>query len=135
MSDLKVLQPAGTWRHDLPLSAGIRAGDTIWLAGKVPVNLDTGKSVGGGIAQQTEQTIDNIAAHLKQEGCGLDRVVRCTVYLVSGADFAPFNAVYQRKFKAPFPARSVIIVAALADPTFLIEIDAIAVAPPQGNRQ
>ena len=44
------------------------------------------------------------------------------------ADFAGMNAVYRRRFKDPYPARSTVIVAALANPAYRVEIDAIAMA-------
>jgi 2-iminobutanoate/2-iminopropanoate deaminase len=62
------------------------------------------------------------------EGCGLERVARCTVFVTTPADVAGMNAVYRRFFRDPYPARSTVIVAALANPASRVEIDAIAIA-------
>jgi 2-iminobutanoate/2-iminopropanoate deaminase len=84
--------------------------------------------VSGGIEPQTEKVFDNLEKLLSLEGCGLERVVRCTVYLTTQADFPGMNAVYRRRLMDPYPARSTIIVAALANPAYRIEVDAIAIA-------
>jgi 2-iminobutanoate/2-iminopropanoate deaminase len=128
MTDLKVMKWPGKFRPASPLSAGIRGGDILWLAGQVPTDTDTGEAVSGGIEPQTEKVFDNLEKLLALEGCGLERVVRCTVYLTTQADFAGMNAVYRLRLKDPYPARSTIIVAALANPAYRIEVDAIAVA-------
>ena len=107
MTDLKVMQWPGKFRPASPLSAGIRGGDILWLAGQVPTDPDTGEAVtAGGIEAQTEKVFDNLEKLLALEGCGLERVVRCTVFLTTQADFAGMNAVYRKRFKDPYPARS-----------------------------
>jgi 2-iminobutanoate/2-iminopropanoate deaminase len=93
----------------------------------VPTNPETGETVSGGIEAQTEKVFDNLEKLLALEGCGLDRIVRCTIYLTAKDDFAGMNAVYRRRLKEPYPARSTVIVAALANPSYRIELDAIAV--------
>jgi 2-iminobutanoate/2-iminopropanoate deaminase len=129
MTDLTVMQWPGKFRPASPLSAGIRGGDILWLAGQVPTDPDTGEAVtAGGIEAQTEKVFDNLEKLLALEGCGLELVVRCTVFLTTQADFAGMNGVYRRRFNEPYPARSTVIVAALANPTYRIEIDAIAIA-------
>jgi len=126
MTYLKVMQWPGKFRPASPLSAGIRGGDI--LSGQVPTDPDSGEPVSGGIEPQTEKVFDNLEKLLALEGCGLERVVRCTIFLTTQADFAGMNAVYRRRFKDPYPARSTVIVAALANPAYRVEIDAIAIA-------
>ena len=128
MTDLKVMKWPGKFRPASPLSAGIRGGDILWLAGQVPTDPDSGEAVSGGIEPQTEKVFDNLEKLLALEGCGLERVVRCTIYLTTQADFAGMNSIYRRRLKEPYPARSTIIVAALANPAYRVEIDAIAIA-------
>jgi 2-iminobutanoate/2-iminopropanoate deaminase len=127
MTDLKVMNWPGKFRPASPLSAGIRGGEVLWLSGQVPTNPETGETVSGGIEAQTEKVFDNLEKLLALEGCGLDRIVRCTIYLTAKDDFAGMNAVYRRRLKEPYPARSTVIVAALANPSYRIELDAIAV--------
>jgi 2-iminobutanoate/2-iminopropanoate deaminase len=128
MTDLKVMKWPGKHRPASPLSAGIRGGDILWLAGQVPSDPDTGEVTPGGIEAQTEKVFDNLEKLLALEGCGLERVVRCTVFITTQADFAGMNSVYRRRFKEPYPARSTLIVAGLANPAYRIEVDAIAIA-------
>jgi 2-iminobutanoate/2-iminopropanoate deaminase len=128
MTDLKVMSWPGKYRPASPLSAGIRGGDILWLAGQVPTDPDSGEVTAGNIEAQTEKVFDNLERLLAGEGCGLERVVRCTVFLTAQADFAGMNAVYRKRLKDPYPARSTLIVAALANPAYRVEIDAIAIA-------
>jgi 2-iminobutanoate/2-iminopropanoate deaminase len=128
MTDLKVMSWPGKFRPASPLSAGIRGGDILWLAGQVPTDPDSGEVTTGGIEAQAEKVFDNLERLLATEGCGMERVVRCTVFLTTQADFAGMNAVYRRRLTDPYPARSTLIVAALANPAYRIEIDAIAIA-------
>ena len=128
MTDLKVMSWPGKFRPASPLSAGIRGGDILWLAGQVPTDPDSGEVTTGDIEAQTNKVFDNLERLLAAEGCGLERVVRCTVFLTAQADFAGMNAVYRKRLKDPYPARSTVIVAALANPAYRVEIDAIAIA-------
>jgi 2-iminobutanoate/2-iminopropanoate deaminase len=128
MTDLKVMSWPGKFRPASPLSAGIRGGDTLWLSGQVPIDPDSGEVTSGSIEAQTEKVFDNLERLLAAEDCGLERVVRCTVFLTSQADFAGMNAVYRKRLKEPYPARSTLIVAALANTAYRVEIDAIAIA-------
>jgi 2-iminobutanoate/2-iminopropanoate deaminase len=128
MTDLTVMKWPGKFRPASPLSAGIRGGDVLWLSGQVPTDPESGDVITGGIEAQTEKVFDNLGKLLAQESCGLERVVRCTVFLTTQADFAGMNSVYRRRLKEPYPARSTLIVAALANPAYRVEIDAIAIA-------
>ena len=128
MTDLQVMKWPGKFRPASPLSAGIRGGDVLWLSGQVPTDPESGEVTTGGIEAQTEKVFDNLEKLLGQEGCGIERVVRCTVFLTTQADFAGMNSVYRRRLKEPYPARSTVIVAALANPAYRVEIDAIAIA-------
>lgn len=129
MTVLKVIPNPGRHRPQTEvLSYGIRAGDVLWLAGQTSRDMDTGEAVKGDIELQTNKVIDNIEAVLRQEGVGLERVVRCTVFVTCAADLEGMNRVYVRRFKEPRPARAAYIVAGLANPAYRVEIDAIAVA-------
>jgi 2-iminobutanoate/2-iminopropanoate deaminase len=128
MTDLKVMSWPGKFRPASPLSAGIRSGDILWLSGQVPTDPETGEVTTGGIDAQTDKVFDHLERLLATEACGLERVVRCTVFLTTQADVAAMNAGSRRRLKDPYPARSTLIVAALANPAYRIEIDAIAIA-------
>ena len=126
MTELKTMKRAGSWISTHPLSPGIGAGDILWMSGTAPVDLETSKPVAGDIQTQMETVLDNLDAHLALEGAGLDRVVRCTLYLTSQADLAGANEVYRRRFAEPYPARATIIVAGLVNPAYRVVLDAVA---------
>lgn len=65
------------------------------------------------IQEQTAQCLENIKAVLEAAGTGLDRVLKCTVYLANINDFTAMNEVYAKYFVKPFPARSAFAVKAL----------------------
>lgn len=134
MTELTVLQAAGSRVPDHPLSPGIRAGDTLWLTASAPFDPDTGKPVGGDIVRQAERVFDNMEAHLKLAGASLDRVVRLTNFLTTQADIPGLNEVYRRRLAEPFPARATVIVAALVNPAYRLVIDCVAVLG-EGPRQ
>lgn len=109
-----------------PYSPVVIAGDLVWTAGQVGVDAE-GAVVPGGIAAQTRQAIANVAAGLAAAGCGLDDVVKTTVFLADLADFGPYNEEYRRHFAPPYPARSTVGVALPAG--LLVEIEAVARRP------
>ncbi|MBI1801502.1 MAG: RidA family protein [Chloroflexi bacterium] len=107
-----------------PYSQGKRAGTLVFTAGQLAFDPATGKLIAGGIREQTEQVLKNIAAILQAAGTDLSRVVKTTVFLANLADFPAMNEVYAQFFKDEPPARSTVQAALLRDA--LIEIEAIA---------
>lgn len=108
-----------------PYSQAIRANGFVFVSGQLPLNVETGSFPDGGIAEQSEQSLQNLTAILAQAGCTLDDVVKTTVFLSDIADFAAMNEVYARHFKAQCPARSAVEVANLPKDA-MVEIEAIA---------
>jgi 2-iminobutanoate/2-iminopropanoate deaminase len=96
-----------------PFSPGVRAGELIFLSGQIGTDPSTDALVHGGVAEQTEQAIHNLAAILEAAGRTLDDVVRVGVYLTDMGNFSAMNEVYARHFARPYPARTTIGVAAL----------------------
>ena len=112
-----------------PYSQAIRAGNTIFLSGQIPLDPASGEMVGtGDVRAQTEQVMTNIAAVLEAAGVGFANVAKATIFLTDLADFATVNEVYGKRFAgiAP-PARSTIQVAALPRGA-KVEIEMIAIA-------
>jgi 2-iminobutanoate/2-iminopropanoate deaminase len=107
-----------------PFSAGVRGGGLIYLSGQIGTDPETDR-LAGGVAEQTEQALHNLAAILEAAGRTLDDVVRVGVYLTDMANFAAMNEVYARHFSAPYPARTTIGVAALPLGA-AVEIDLVA---------
>ena len=106
-------------------SAGISAGETVYLSGQLGLDPATGALVEG-VEAQVAQALRNIGALLKSEGLDYGDVVKTTVLLANIDDFAKVNEVYATFFAKPYPARSCFAVAALPKGG-LVEIEATAV--------
>ncbi len=98
----------------------------VHTSGQVALDPRTGELVAGGIEEQTERVIENLAAVLEGAGLGLDDVVKTTVFLLSMDDFQKMNDVYARHFTAAHPARTTVAVSGLPRGA-RVEIDAVAV--------
>ena len=109
-----------------PYSQAIKAGNTIYVSGQLPIDPATGTFAGADIAAQTRQSLTNLKNILKAAGADMCDVVKVTVYLANIADFAAMNEVYAEFFAAPFPARAAFEVACLPK-NALVEIECIAV--------
>ncbi|MFC6734439.1 MULTISPECIES: RidA family protein [unclassified Haladaptatus] len=111
-----------------PYSQGIIDGDRIYVSGQGPVDPSTGDIVGATILEQTERTLENVAAVLEAAGASLDDVVKATVFVQDMANYDAVNEVYGEYMSAPYPARSAVEVADL--PIDIgVEIEVIARTP------
>jgi len=110
-----------------PYSQAIRANGFVFVSGQVAIDPSTQQVVTGDVAAQTERVLKNLSAILKAAGSGLEKVVRCGVFLKNMSDFAAMNEIYGRHFGAAPPARSTVEVARLPKDV-LVEIDVIALA-------
>jgi 2-iminobutanoate/2-iminopropanoate deaminase len=110
-----------------PFSQAIRAVGLVFVSGQVAMDPETGQLIDGDIAAQTDRTLRNLASVLAAAGSGLDKVVRCSVFLRDMDDFAKMNEVYGRYFPAAPPARTTVEVSRLPRDA-RVEIDAIALA-------
>jgi enamine deaminase RidA (YjgF/YER057c/UK114 family) len=101
---------------------------TIYVGGQNAVDAD-GRIVGSDLATQTEQVFKNLETVLAASGATLHDIVKWTIYVVQGQDFTTGYGVFQRVWgtSARPPAISAVQVAGLANPEFLVEIEAIAV--------
>jgi reactive intermediate/imine deaminase len=109
----------------LPFSSAVRVGNLLFLSGQIGTVPGTRDLAPGGIEGQTRQTLENIKAVLQHAGSGLDRVVKCTVFLGNIADYAAMNAVYASFFPKDPPARSTMAASGLALGA-AVEIECIA---------
>ena len=108
-----------------PYSQGVIVDGTVYTAGQIALDPESGELVGRNAAEQTEQVLKNLAAVLEAAGSGLQMVVKTTVYLADMADFPAMNEVYAKHFGAHKPARSTVQAAGLPKGA-RVEIDAIA---------
>ena len=109
-----------------PYSAGIRAGNLLFLSGSIPLDPVTGQVVPGDISAQATRALENIKALLAAAGADFHHVVKTTVFLADMNEFAAMNEVYAKYFVAPFPARSTVQVARLPRDV-RVEIEVVAV--------
>jgi len=109
-----------------PYSQGTETDGFIFVSGQLPVNPMTGQMVEKNIKVQTDQVIENLRAVLKAAGSGLNRVVRCDVFLKDMNDFKEMNEIYASKFNTdPRPARQAVQVGKIPLDA-LVEISCIA---------
>ena len=108
-----------------PYSQGIAVGDLVFVSGQVAIDPASGDVVEGGIAEQTERVMLNVAGVLEAAGSGLDKLVKCGIFLADFDDFQAMNEVYARHVGPQPPARATVQVAYLPSGV-LVEIDAIA---------
>jgi len=109
-----------------PYSQGIRVGDLLFCSGQIALDPVTGTLCDGGVAEETERVLKNLAAVVDAAGGRMSDVVRTTIYLVDMNDFGVVNEVYGRYFDQPFPARATVEVKGLPRGA-RVEIDAVAV--------
>jgi 2-iminobutanoate/2-iminopropanoate deaminase len=126
--DMEFIPVPGAESSNLPFSAAVLAGHTLYLSGNlgnVPGTMDL---VAGGIQAETRQTMENIKATVESAGSSMDRVVKCSVFMADISEWGAMNEVYRTYFKAQKapPARSAFGANGLALGA-RVEIDCIAV--------
>ena len=107
-----------------PYSQGIIVNGVAYFSGQIPVDPATGNVPGDTIEVQAEQSCKNVGALLAAVGSDFDNVIKTTCFLAEMADFAAFNAVYEKYFTSK-PARSCVAVKDLPKGV-LCEIEAAA---------
>lgn len=109
-----------------PYSQAVRAGDTVYFSGQIPLDPATGELVAGDIAAQARRVFDNLKAVAEAAGGALDKIVRVGIYVTDLGHFAAVNAAMAEYFRQPYPARSTIEVSGLPKGAQL-EVDAVMV--------
>ncbi|HVX65504.1 MAG TPA: RidA family protein [Bryobacteraceae bacterium] len=111
-----------------PYSPAVRAGDFIFVSGQGPVDPETDKMSYGDIRHETRLVLGNIRRILEGCGASLADVVKCSVFLADGKEFAGMNEVYAEFFGEQKPARTTV-AAGFVSPPMRVEIDAVAYKP------
>lgn len=107
-----------------PYSQAIAMNGILFTSGQIPVDPANGEVVAGGITEQAEQVMKNLAEVLKEGGATFESVAKTTCFLADMGDFAAFNTVYAKYFTGN-PARSCVAVKALPKGV-LCEVECIA---------
>lgn len=108
-----------------PFATGVWADNVLYLSGKVGIDPATG-IVADSAEDQTRFAIEGIQAILAEQGLSLSDIVKVSVILTNKDDMAAFNKVYMDYFGERVPARTLMIVSALAGKA-TVELDVIAV--------
>ncbi|AOU99435.1 reactive intermediate/imine deaminase [Acidihalobacter yilgarnensis] len=94
-------------------SQAIRAGDTVYLSGQIPLDPATMELAGDDMETQIKQVFDNLSAVARAAGGSLANVVKLNIFLTDLAHFPMVNQQMAEYFTEPYPARAAVGVAAL----------------------
>ena len=94
-------------------SQAVRAGNTVYVSGQIPLDPASGQLVSGDIEAEVRRVFDNLAAIATAAGGSLANVVKLTVFLTDLGHFAKVNEIMATGFHEPYPARAAVGVAAL----------------------
>nr|CAB3254122.1 ribonuclease UK114 [Phallusia mammillata] len=108
-------------------SQAVQVDQTLYVSGQIGLSPETSDFVGSDVESQTEQALKNMGEILSAANMSFADVVKTTVLLADIQDFARVNTVYQKFFKAPYPARAAYAAANLPK-LARVEIEAIAVS-------
>ncbi|WP_028303123.1 RidA family protein [Oceanospirillum maris] len=107
-------------------SQAVKAGDTVYMSGQIPLVPETMEIISDDFAEQTEQVFKNISAVVEAAGGQLSDVVKLNIYLTDLSNFATVNEVMGRFFKQPYPARAAVGISELPKGS-LVEIEGVVV--------
>jgi reactive intermediate/imine deaminase len=96
-----------------PYSQAVRAGNTVYLSGQIPLDPKTMELVSGDIEKEIRQVFDNLKAVAEAAGGSLAQAVKVNVFLTDLANFAKVNDIMAQYCSQPYPARAAVGVAQL----------------------
>jgi enamine deaminase RidA (YjgF/YER057c/UK114 family) len=123
----KTMAPPRGYSHAVSVTGNHK---TIYIGGQNSIN-EKGELVGkGNLKEQTEQALSNIEKILETAEAKLENVVKFGIFLIQGQNPQAGFQAFQQKWKSKnAPAITVVFVASLGNPEWLVEIEAIAVVP------
>lgn len=120
ISTEKAPQAIGTY------SQAVKAGNTVYVSGQIPLIPETMEMVEGGIEDQIKRVFDNLSAVTIAAGGSMSDIVKLNVFLTDLSHFPVVNEIMATYFTQPYPARAAIGVAALPKEAS-VEMDAVMV--------
>jgi|SRR3990167_5195109 len=121
--ECSLFQPIGPYSH------AVKSGNLIFVSGTPGVDPKSGQLAGATAYIQAAQAIRNVIDCVMAAGGTEADVTTVQVNLVHVEDFAEMNRAYTEYFSEPFPARTVVGIAALPKPGARLTINAMAVLP------
>ena len=115
-----------------PYSQAVRAGDTVYVSGQIPLDPESMQLVSGDFRAQVEQVLTNIEAVAGAAGATLCQLVKLTVYLTDLSRFETVNDVLEEYFLEPYPARAAVGVASLPKGAE-VEMEGVLYVPEAGS--
>jgi enamine deaminase RidA (YjgF/YER057c/UK114 family) len=122
----QLISSGSRYEREVGYSRAVLIGDRVFVAGCAPVMPD-GADPPDDSYGQTKRCIEIIGRALEDAGASLADVVRTRAYLTPAADFEGFGRAHGEAFSEIRPANTTVVVTALIDPRWLIEIEAEAV--------
>jgi enamine deaminase RidA (YjgF/YER057c/UK114 family) len=129
MAEVERHGSGGPYEARVGYSRVIRAGDLVVVAGTTALMPDGVIAGIGDSYMQARQTIANVEAALERVGATLANVIRTRVFLVDTGHFEGFARAHGEAFGEIRPVNTTVVVAELADPRMLIEIEVDAYLP------
>ena len=126
ISSPKLRQPNGVFSHATAIEA---TGRFVFISGMTARQPDGSIAGIGDISEQTRQVCENIKAAVEAAGGSMDDICRVDVYVRNMEHFEAIHKVRAQYFRPPLPASTMVEVAKMTSPDYLIEISAIAVLP------
>lgn len=108
-----------------PYNQSVKAGNTLYVSGQIPLVPETMELVTSGIADETHQVLKNVQAILAHAGYGFEDVVKASIFISNMDDFVAINEVYAQYFTTNQPARECVAVKTLPK-NVNVEISVIA---------
>jgi reactive intermediate/imine deaminase len=96
-----------------PYSQAVKAGDTVYLSGQIPLVPETMEVIAGDFSAKTRQVFENLKAVCEAAGGELKDIVKLNIYMTDLSNFATVNEIMATYFQDPYPARAALGVAAL----------------------
>jgi enamine deaminase RidA (YjgF/YER057c/UK114 family) len=121
----QLISSGSPFEATIGFSRAVRAGDRVMVSGTAPINPDG--SVDPDASVQAARCLEIIRDALAEAGAGLADVVRTRIFLVDPADAGEVSAAHGQAFADVRPAATMVVVAALLDPRWRVEIEAEAI--------
>lgn len=96
-----------------PYSQAVKAGNTLYVSGQIPIDQENDTLVEGTIEEETEQVMKNLGYILQEAGLSFQHVVKCSIFVSNMSNFGKINAIYAKYFEDNPPARETVEVSGL----------------------